>query len=210
AAAIEAFLPAGGTGAALTANATNPTTSSAGVFASQVLAVRLAVDFSNAGVLKKGLGGLVVVSGPLQGKTVNQVLAIANGVLGGAAPPAGVTISDLIESLTAINENFVDGVDNQDLACATNVAPVASPDSFSVKKGQTKTVAVLQNDSDANGDPLVLAGGTQPTRGSVTFNADGTVTFTAPSTTGTTTFTYVISDGRGGTATATVTVTITN
>jgi len=48
--AIQNFLPAGGTAARLTANLVDPTTTSAGVFAGQVLALTLNVDFSNAGV----------------------------------------------------------------------------------------------------------------------------------------------------------------
>jgi hypothetical protein len=45
--AITNFLPQGSTPGALTASATNPTTSSAGVFAGQVLSLELSVDFSN-------------------------------------------------------------------------------------------------------------------------------------------------------------------
>ena len=59
AAAINVFLPAGGTASTLSASATNPVTSSAGVFAGQVLALQLSVDFSRAGVTKFGLGDLL-------------------------------------------------------------------------------------------------------------------------------------------------------
>jgi hypothetical protein len=109
AAAVQAFLPQGGTPAALTASAVNPTTSAAGVFAGQVLALQLSVDFSNAAITRYGLGALKVQSGKLVGYTVAQVLALANSVLGGGAVPAGLTISDINNIVDTINNNFDDG-----------------------------------------------------------------------------------------------------
>jgi hypothetical protein len=110
--AIDAFLPQGSTAGALTANATNPTTSNGGVFAGQVLALQLSVDFSNKGLTRSGLASLKVASGPLAGQTVAQVLAIANSVLGGGALPSGVTLSQLNDIVDAINNNFDGGVSN--------------------------------------------------------------------------------------------------
>jgi hypothetical protein len=96
----------------LTANATNPMSSAAGVFAGQVLALQLNVDFSNKGILATGLANLKVVSGPMAGQTVQQVLTTANSVLGGAAPPSGMTISDVNGVIDAINSNFDGGAKN--------------------------------------------------------------------------------------------------
>jgi hypothetical protein len=110
AAAINAFLPQGGKPAALQASAVNPTSSSAGVFAGQVLALQLNVDFSNAGITKPGFGLLKVKSGKLVGYTISQVLALANAVLGGAnALSSGVSLSDLNGIVDSINENFDNG-----------------------------------------------------------------------------------------------------
>jgi uncharacterized repeat protein (TIGR01451 family) len=111
-AAIEAFLPAGGKAAVLTASATNPTSSSAGVFAGQVLALRLSVDFSVKGLTKTGLSSMRVASGLLAGQTVQQVLALANAVLGGGALPSGMTISQLNDIVDKINNNFDGGTAN--------------------------------------------------------------------------------------------------
>ena len=112
--AIQNFLPAGGTPNKLTGYATNPTSSPAGVFAGQVLALKLNVDFSNKGIITSGLGNLKLASGPLQGKTVNQVLTLAMNVLGGdlSGLPAGLTISGLNDIVTKINENFDNGTVN--------------------------------------------------------------------------------------------------
>jgi hypothetical protein len=108
AAAVQNFLPQGGTAAALTASATNPV-GKLNVLAGQVLALELSVDFSNTGVTRVGLGALRVKSGKLAGYTVSQVLALANSVLGGGAVPAGLSISDINGVVDAINNNFDDG-----------------------------------------------------------------------------------------------------
>ena len=119
ASAIEAYLPAGGTPGVLTKNYTNPLTTSANVFGGQVLALQLSVSFSNAGVIKPGLGAAVVQSGALAGLTVNQVLALANSVIGGntsALTPYGLTVSGLNDIVSRINESM-DG-------CTTNTGYV--------------------------------------------------------------------------------------
>ncbi|MCX6360352.1 MAG: carboxypeptidase regulatory-like domain-containing protein [Armatimonadetes bacterium] len=112
AAAIQAFLPQGGTARALTASAVNPT-GSITVLAGQVLALRLNIDFSNAGIIRSGLGGLTIQSGPFAGLMVNQFSVIANSVLGGGVLPAGKSLSDVNNTATAINENYDNGTTNK-------------------------------------------------------------------------------------------------
>lgn len=115
ASAVEVFLPQGGTTKALTASSVNPT-GKISVFAGQVLALQISSDFSaaQAGGHRGGLGALTVQSGKLAGRTVAQVLAMANAVLGGTASalPSGVTLSDLNDTVSKINECFVDGTTN--------------------------------------------------------------------------------------------------
>jgi hypothetical protein len=114
AAAIATFLPQGGSPGSLTSNATNPGKSNAGVFAGQVLALQLSVDFSAMGITHTGLAALTVTSGAMKGYTVAQVLAIANSVIGGnsAALPSGVSLSTLNSVVTSINTNFDNGTTN--------------------------------------------------------------------------------------------------
>ncbi len=102
--AIRQFLPAGGRAGVLQASAINPRNSRAGVFAGQVLALKLNVLFSG----KNGLADLYLVDGPLAGTTVQHVLDLANEVLGGNAGmlPAGLTIDSLEDIVTNINEDF--------------------------------------------------------------------------------------------------------
>jgi outer membrane protein OmpA-like peptidoglycan-associated protein len=90
----------------------------------------------------------------------------------------------------------------------TNRAPVAVNDAISARRNVPTVIPVLGNDTDADGDALAVTAVTQGTNGTVTFTATG-VTYT-PRTDflGTDTFSYTISDGKGGTSTATVTVTV--
>jgi hypothetical protein len=103
--AIEVFLPSGGNPVPLSVSVVNPT-SKLGVLVGQALAVKLAVSFSNAGVTRAGLANTKFVSGKFAGKTVGYVLALAEQVIGGAAPPAGISYSDLSNALTTVNENY--------------------------------------------------------------------------------------------------------
>jgi uncharacterized repeat protein (TIGR01451 family) len=90
-----------------------------------------------------------------------------------------------------------------------NDPPVAVDDSDTTPADTPVTIDVLNNDSDIDGDTLTVASVTQGTHGSVTNNG-GDVTYTpAAGFSGTDSFTYTISDGKGGTDTATVTVTVT-
>ncbi|HNQ90946.1 MAG TPA: Ig-like domain-containing protein [Verrucomicrobiota bacterium] len=88
-----------------------------------------------------------------------------------------------------------------------NHAPVAQDDAASTSAGTPVTIAVLDNDQDANGDALTVSSLTQPSNGSVVVNADGTVTYTPVSGfVGTDSFSYKASDGLSLSAVATVTV----
>jgi T1SS-143 domain-containing protein len=93
---------------------------------------------------------------------------------------------------------------------AVNTPPIAEPDAVTVDQDSNgSNVAVLGNDSDADGDPLVVTGAVAD-NGTVTVNNDGTLTYTPnPGFSGTDTITYGISDGQGGTDEAVVTVTVT-
>ena len=93
------------------------------------------------------------------------------------------------------------------MVSADNTAPVAIDDAASTTQGAPVTIVVLANDSDANGDPLTVVSLTNPASGTAVINANQTITYTPNlSFSGTDSFTYAISDGRGGTATARVSI----
>lgn len=125
AAAIEAFLPQSGTACALKRSYTNPGCVSLGVLSGQIVALELNVRFSGAGVTPKGLGDLKVKSGAFANYKVSDVLTLAKKVLGGQASalPCGVSISTLNAAVTAINENYDNGiVDRGYLVCPTTTS----------------------------------------------------------------------------------------
>ena len=89
-----------------------------------------------------------------------------------------------------------------------NRFPTAQADSATTLSGAALTINVLANDSDPDGDLLSVAGFTQPAHGTVTQVSGGLRYTPASGYAGADSFTYTISDGRGGTATATVSVTV--
>jgi protocatechuate 3,4-dioxygenase beta subunit len=128
---VRDLLPQGGSPGALNQNYTDPSNTSAGVFGGQVVALKLNVAFSDAGVLGLSgakLGELVVTQGPLTGKTVYEVLNIANVLLGGGT--SSYTITQLNEAATKINENFSDGKVNKGYLDCPPVAQKASIGDF--------------------------------------------------------------------------------
>ena len=93
---------------------------------------------------------------------------------------------------------------------AVHPPPVAPDDDAETAHGTAVTIDVLANDSDPDGDSLVIEGVSAPTSGSATATVTaGSVTYTPdPGFAGTDEFSYTIDDGNGGTAGATVTVTV--
>jgi len=88
---------------------------------------------------------------------------------------------------------------------AANRPPQTAPDHAVTTQGTSVKIPVLANDHDADGDPLTVVAVTQGANGTVVLNADGTVTYTPkPGFIGNDSFTYKISDGRGGSDVGTV------
>jgi len=91
-----------------------------------------------------------------------------------------------------------------------NSAPTAVDDSFFTTMNNARTINLLTNDSDPDGDVITLVSvNTEGTLGTVIdINADGTVTYVPPANwCGTDSFTYTISDGQQEVS-ATVTIEI--
>lgn len=87
-----------------------------------------------------------------------------------------------------------------------NSAPVATDDTANVDQDTTVLIDVLSNDSDPDGNALVITSVTASANGSAVIE-DGAIRYT-PNTgfSGSDTITYTVSDGAGGTATASVVV----
>jgi len=101
-----------------------------------------------------------------------------------------------------------------------NDAPVAANDTVTTAEDTAVVINVLGNDTDVDGDTLSVTAingtaitATTPvaiTGGTVSLGANGQLTFTpAANFNGTPSFTYTVSDGKGGTSNGTVNVTVT-
>ena len=90
-----------------------------------------------------------------------------------------------------------------------NMAPQAVNDSAATNEDEAVTINVLANDSDPDGDNLTVTGVSQGNLGTISILGSTNVLYTPlENHHSSDTFTYTISDGRGGTDQATVTVTI--
>lgn len=128
--AVTAFLPSGGKPASITGAFTDPGSSIRNTLAGHLVALTLSVSFdrTDAAFAPSGvtLGSMIIRSGPFAGKTVGEFLAIANRILGGI-PNTGFTVQQALETATAINENYVDGLtDKGFLRCPTSSTTVRS------------------------------------------------------------------------------------
>ncbi len=97
------------------------------------------------------------------------------------------------------------------LVSDSNTNPVAVDDTRTTEADDPVSIAVLQNDSDPDGDDLTLAVVTQPANGSAAVNSAASRIVYRPAAgfSGSDSFTYQISDGNGGVAVASVIVTVT-
>jgi VCBS repeat-containing protein len=144
-----------------------------------------------------------VTSGPL------TALANGNGVYTYGS-------NTLFPSSTFSGENY--WVDVMFNPSTTNGVPVATNDTGPIltqNLASTITAASLTaNDSDPDGDALSIIGVSAPTNGTVVLNTqpnpqNNTITFTPNAGySGPASFSYTVSDGRGGTATASVSLTV--
>ncbi|MFO0996629.1 MAG: Ig-like domain-containing protein [Alphaproteobacteria bacterium] len=92
----------------------------------------------------------------------------------------------------------------------SNDDPTAGADSFVLNEDASLTLPVLMNDGDIDvGDAISVVSAFGAQHGTVLVEADGSLDYVADSNyEGTDSFTYMVSDGKGGFATATVNLTI--
>ena len=77
-----------------------------------------------------------------------------------------------------------------------NRAPVANNDTVSLNEDEAVSFRPLDNDTDANNEPVKLAGITQPSNGTVTWNQNGSITYRPNKDfNGSDAFSYEVTDG---------------
>uniref|UniRef100_UPI002631D2E5 Ig-like domain-containing protein n=1 Tax=uncultured Sulfitobacter sp. TaxID=191468 RepID=UPI002631D2E5 len=117
---------------------------------------------------------------------------------------------------TTITYTVADPDGNEDTATVdvnvipANDPPVTQDDVAETNQDEAVIIDVLANDSDPDGDPLVVHSASSP-NGEVAINGDGTITFTpAPGFNGPAEITYTVSDGQGGETPGTVDVIVSD
>ena len=183
-----------------------------------------AVVFDGA-TFKHYVNGTEIDSGNKTYNTVLEKLLIGQNLDGGETP---MSVAGAFIYNRALNANEFDAVERymqQTYLKVGNSSPVAVDDPgagtaalFTTNEDTAFTTGnVLDNDSDADQDPLSISNvNTSSTTGLVTNNGNGTFNYDpngqfeglAAGETVTDRFSYTVSDGNGGSDTATVTVTI--
>jgi hypothetical protein len=119
---------------------------------------------------------------------------------------SGTPLNGMVGSIdirvTATDEVGADISNTFNLAIAnTNYAPITNDEVATLTEGNSITLDVLANATDADGDALTIESFTSPTYGTLVQNEEGTFTYIAPlNFSGADSFTYTVSDGYGGTS----------
>jgi hypothetical protein len=120
AASLLVYLPAGGAPGALTSNYVNPTNTTSGLFGGEVAALKLNVDFADAGLTLGSSGipfGDLTLCGftdlaDLNGLSLRQFLAVVNIALGGGSAPYAID-PDLASVTFDVDPSFRAGIPTQ-------------------------------------------------------------------------------------------------
>ena len=118
---------------------------------------------------------------------------------------AGVTIMPLSNDANGITVSV--SFNGNGGGGTTNTAPVAVNDSASTAEGSSVTIPALSNDYDADGDSLSITG-TSGVNGSAQISGSNIIFTPNTGFSGTETFSYSISDGKGGSDTGSVSVSV--
>ena len=191
---------------------TSQATPPAGPINAPPIAVPWTADGAVSGIatdgilLRYNLNGSAYADGPTASGT--------SGTFDFTPPSGGGTYCFYtIATDNAGNVEAAPGDPNGDGCTVFNTPPVAVDDGYSTPEDTPLNVAapgVLDNDSDAEGDPLTAIQEAGPASGTLGFNADGSLVYTPTlHFNGVVTFTYHANDGTADSNIATVTITVT-
>jgi len=148
--------------------------------------------------------------------TFSVITGPSHGRLSGTAPELTYSPDTNFNGSDSFSFKVNDGETDSEVAAVSikvspvNDSPKANNDTVKAQEdAPIATVKVLANDTDPEGDELMVINATQGTNGSVTIGTDSTLAYTPDRNfSGTDSFTYQLSDGNGGTDRASVNVTI--
>ena len=148
--------------------------------------------------------GLTVqaVAQPSHGAVSNERTGVAY------TPDPGFSGTDTFEYTVSDGHGGTATAEVSVVVTHVNQAPIAQDDSAVASEGSMLTVEVLQNDSDPDGDFLLVQSIGNPLHGTVLNSRTAVSYIPDAGFHGVDTFSYIVSDGNGGTATATVTVSV--
>src|ERR1051325_4333245 len=149
------------------------------------------------------------------GTSVRFTLPRAADNCGGqSVVPSQASGSNFPIGTTAVTLTVTDIHDNTsqcsfNVTVVLNTAPLAGDDNMGAMQNHARSVKIakcLDNDYDADDDSLTVTAVSNGAHGTATFNSTYMTYTPATDYVGSDSFTYTISDGRGGVATATITV----
>ncbi len=149
------------------------------------------------------------VAGLPNGLTLDPVTGVISGIVDNDASQGGPGLDGVYSVLVTGTDDDGETVSSSFTWTVTNPVPIAQDDSFSILEDGALSGSVVGNDSDPDFDAVTYSMISGPTDGSITFNSDGTFSYTPNADFfGTDTFDYEICDANGDCSTATVTINI--
>ncbi|MBE9101349.1 tandem-95 repeat protein [Vacuolonema iberomarrocanum] len=215
-----AFAPSAPT---VSITADNATVEETGAANTSTLTIERSTDFGMM-IVELDIAGTALLNTDytLTGGTINGTklrITLASGQLS-----ANLTLTATPDSIVEGDESVILSVapggyridatnPNATITLLDNRLPVGTNDTFVVDEDGTLTVpvanSILNNDTDAENNPLTAVLATDVGNGTLTLNANGSFTYTPdPDFNGTDSFTYRANDGYGNSTPITVTLTV--
>ncbi|MBC7695202.1 MAG: Ig-like domain-containing protein, partial [Burkholderiales bacterium] len=139
----------------------------------------------------------------------NSLLSIGGATFINGKSYAIQIAAGAIKDLATTPNDFAGITNNTTWAFSFNANPTATNDAFTVYKNEVFNGNVATNDSDPNSTSLTFSKLTDPALGSLTFNTNGTFSYTPQSNyTGTQSFTYRVTNSANYSSDATVTLNV--
>ncbi|MEU4160347.1 Ig-like domain-containing protein [Actinoplanes sp. NPDC026670] len=148
-----------------------------------------------------------VLSVARAGTASHGTTAVTDGVLTYLATPGYAGIDTFGYELT----DELGATDSAVVTVMVSAVPVALPDTVSTPAGSSVVIDVTANDSDPDGDRLIVSRATAPAHGHVAVDAGRTIRYSPEAAFhGTDTFEYTVEDAAGDSAVGKVTVVVGN